>query len=144
MNNFEVQQIAKQTFKYLQANIRVGMHLPELRKIAEKKMTELGATSFWYWDVGAFIFSGGDTALSVSGRHYKTAEKVIAENDIITVDLSPQVGNVWDDFARTIIIENGKVTPATAVSIDETGGLVVKTADGVEKTLKSGEISVRW
>ena len=114
MNNFEVQQIAKQTFKYLQANIRVGMHLPELRKIAEKKMTELGATSFWYWDVGAFIFSGGDTALSVSGRHYKTAEKVIAENDIITVDLSPQVGNVWGDFARTIIIENGKVIPSTA------------------------------
>ena len=113
MNNFEVQQIAKQTFKYLQANIRVGMHLPELRKIAEKKMTELGATSFWYWDVGAFIFSGGDTALSVSGRHYKTAEKVIAENDIITVDLSPQVGNVWGDFARTIIIENGKVIPST-------------------------------
>ena len=41
-------------------------------------------------------------------------------------------------------IENGKVTPATAVAIDETGGLVVKTADGVEKTLKSGEISIRW
>lgn len=89
------------------------MHLPELRKIAEKKMTELGATSFWYWDVGAFIISGGDTALSVSGRHYKTAGKVIAENDIITVDLSPQVGNVWGDFARTIIIENGKVIPST-------------------------------
>lgn len=63
--------------------------------------------------MGAFIFSGGDTALSVSGRHYKTAEKVIAENDIITVDLSPQVGNVWGDFARTIIIENGKVIPST-------------------------------
>jgi len=41
-------------------------------------------------------------------------------------------------------IENGKVTPAKAVAIDETGGLVVKTADGVEKTLKSGEISIRW
>ena len=93
------------------------MHLPELRKIAEKKMTELGATSFWYWDVGAFIISGGDTALSVSGRHYKTAEKVIAENDIITVDLSPQVDNVWGDFARTIIIENGKVIPSDRKSV---------------------------
>lgn len=76
-------------------------------------MTELGATSFWYWDVGAFIFSGGDTTFSVSGRHYKTAEKVIAENDVITVDLSPQVGNVWGDFARTIILEDGKVIQST-------------------------------
>lgn len=41
-------------------------------------------------------------------------------------------------------IENGAVTPAEAVSIDETGGLVVKTSDGTEKTLKSGDISIRW
>lgn len=41
-------------------------------------------------------------------------------------------------------IENGIITPATAVSIDEEGGLVVKTEDGKEKTLKSGEISIRW
>lgn len=41
-------------------------------------------------------------------------------------------------------IENGIVTPATAISIDEAGGLVVKTENGTEKTLKSGEISIRW
>ncbi|MDE5671208.1 MAG: biotin--[acetyl-CoA-carboxylase] ligase [Eubacterium sp.] len=41
-------------------------------------------------------------------------------------------------------IENGVVTPATALSIDEAGGLVVKTENGTEKTLKSGEISIRW
>lgn len=89
------------------------MTLPELRRIAEDKMLSLGATSFWYWDVGAFVFSGVDTVLSVSGRHYETAEKVIAENDIITVDLSPQVDNVWGDFARTIIIEDGEVVADT-------------------------------
>lgn len=45
---------------------------------------------------------------------------------------------------RINYIENGVVTPAKAVSIDETGGLVVKTENGTEKTLKSGEISIRW
>lgn len=40
-------------------------------------------------------------------------------------------------------IQNGKVTPATAVAIDESGGLVVRLSDGSEKTLRSGEISVR-
>ncbi len=41
-------------------------------------------------------------------------------------------------------IQNGKVTPATAVAIDEKGGLVVETEDGARQTLRSGEISIRW
>ena len=40
-------------------------------------------------------------------------------------------------------IQNGKVTPATAIAIDESGGLVVRLEDGSETTLRSGEISVR-
>lgn len=109
MTNAEVQQIAKQTIDFIKSQIKIGMSLRELREIAENKMLSLGATSFWYWDIGAFIFSGEETTLSVSGKRYKTADKVIKENNIITVDLSPQVGNVWGDYARTIIIENGVV-----------------------------------
>ncbi len=109
MTNAEVQKIAKQTMTFIKSQIRVGMSLLELRQIAESKMLSLGATSFWYWDIGAFIFSGDETTLSVSGKHYKTANRVIKENDVITVDLSPQVGNVWGDYARTVIIENGNV-----------------------------------
>ncbi len=94
---------------FIKTQIRVGMSLQELIQLAESKMLALGATSFWYWDIGAFVFSGDETALSVSGKHYKTADRNIKETDIITVDLSPQCGNVWGDYARTIIIENGAV-----------------------------------
>ncbi len=45
----------------------------------------------------------------MSGKHYQTANTLIKVNDIITIDLSPQVGNIWGDYARTIIIENGVV-----------------------------------
>ena len=109
MKPFEVQQIAKRTLEFLQRQICAGMTLHDIRRIAEDKMLSLGATAFWYWNVGAFVFSGEDTVLSVSGKNYLTAEKIIAENDIITVDLSPQVGDIWGDFARTVIIENGAV-----------------------------------
>ncbi len=40
-------------------------------------------------------------------------------------------------------IKEGKVTPATAVEIDETGGLVVRLENGETTTLRSGEISIR-
>jgi len=87
MTNTEVQKIAKQTMSFIKSQIKVGMSLQELRQMAEIKMLSLGATSFWYWDIGAFIFSGDETTLSVSGKRYKTADKAIKENDIITVDL---------------------------------------------------------
>lgn len=107
MTNAEVQQIAKLTMSFIKSEIKAGMSLQKLRKLAESKMLELGATSFWYWDIGAFIFSGDETAVSVSGKQYKTSDRLIQENDIITVDLSPQFDNIWGDYARTIIIENG-------------------------------------
>lgn len=40
-------------------------------------------------------------------------------------------------------IQNGRVTPATAVSIDETGGLEVELENGERTVLRSGEISIR-
>lgn len=40
-------------------------------------------------------------------------------------------------------IKNGIVIPATAVGIDDVGGLEVVLADGTHETLRSGEITVR-
>lgn len=105
----EVQEIAKKTMDYIQGVIVPGMALPEIRSLCEEKMRVLGADSFWYWDVGAFVFAGEETALSVSGRGYRTSKRVIGENDIITIDLSPQVGDIWGDYARTLIVENGRI-----------------------------------
>ena len=34
----------------------------------EEKLLELGADSFWDWDVGAFVFAGDETTISVSRR----------------------------------------------------------------------------
>lgn len=137
MTNVEVQQIAKQTMSFIKSKIRAGMSLQELRQIAESKMLSLGTTSFWYWDIGAFIFSGEETTLSVSGNHYQTANKLIKENDIITVDLSPQIGNIWGDYARTIIIENGVVVNEInrICNAEWKGGLIME--DKLHKELLS-------
>ncbi|MBR1482713.1 MAG: aminopeptidase P family protein [Ruminococcus sp.] len=109
MNNSKVQSIAKQTIDYIKTVIKPNMNLREIRKLCEGKMLSLGADSFWYWNIGAFVFSGDETTISVSGREYVTADKPVSDNDIITIDLSPQCKNVWGDYARTIIIENGTV-----------------------------------
>ena len=105
----QIQQTAKQTIAYIKKIIKPGMKLFDIRKLCEEKLLELGADSFWYWDVGAFVFVGDETTVSVSGKQYVTSDKIIENNDIITIDLSPQAGDIWGDYARTIIVENGKV-----------------------------------
>lgn len=107
MTHKEVQQIAKDTINYARNIIHSGMTLVELRTICENRMLESGADSFWYWNIGAFVFCGKETSLSFSGKNYITSNSIIKENDIITIDLSPQCGNIWGDYARTIIIQNG-------------------------------------
>ena len=68
MQYTDVQNIAKKTMEFIKDNIKPGITLPEIRILCETKMMELGADSFWYWDVGAFVFAGDETTLSVSGK----------------------------------------------------------------------------
>lgn len=109
MDHKAVQVMGKVTMEYIKTVLKPGMGLKEVRRLCEKKMLELGADSFWYWNVGAFVFSGKETTLSVSGREYETSDRVLQEEDIITIDLSPQREEIWGDYARTIILEKGKV-----------------------------------
>lgn len=115
----KVQKIAKDTIEYAKQNIKSGMNLLDIRKMCEDKMLDLGADSFWYWDIGAFVFSGDETTISVSGKKYKTSDRIINENDIITIDLSPQSKDIWGDYARTIIVENGVVVELDAIANNE-------------------------
>ena len=109
MHICDMQKLNRDTIAYISALIQPGMTLCELRLLCEEYMLTHGADSFWYWDVGAFVFRGEDTILSVSGKQYKTADTLIEPNDIITIDLSPQCNCVWGDYARTVIVEDGIV-----------------------------------
>ena len=105
----EMQNLNRSTIEFASTIIVPGMSLARLRKMCEEYMLSHGADSFWYWDVGAFVFAGNRTAVSVSGREYKTDDHIIEPNDIITIDLSPQNNCVWGDYARTLIVENGRI-----------------------------------
>lgn len=104
----QVQAIARRAMDLTRDALRPGMSLHEVREDCEATLLELGADSFWYWQIGAFIFAGEGTTLSVSGREYATPEYVLGEDELITLDLSPQRRGVWGDFARTLILEDGK------------------------------------
>ncbi|WP_227873237.1 M24 family metallopeptidase [Brachybacterium ginsengisoli] len=102
-----MQDMARAAMESARASLRPGQSLHELRRLGEDALRELGADSFWYWGIGAFVFAGEDTVLSVSGREYRTPEHILGESELITVDLSPQRRGIWGDFARTLVLEDG-------------------------------------
>lgn len=76
-----MQNLNRSAIKHAAATIEIGMRLSDIKELLENYLLENGADSFWYWDVGAFIFAGDETALSVSGKDYKIADRVIRRNE---------------------------------------------------------------
>ena len=107
-HHIQAQQIARQAMERIQDCIQPGMELAQVRRLCEAELCRLGAESFWYYDIGAFCFAGDQTALSVSGRQYQVADRRLQGDEILTIDLSPQVNGCWGDYARTIILQQGK------------------------------------
>ncbi len=72
---FEIQNLNRATIKYAADIIKVGMNLSDINTLCENYLLEHGADSFWYWDVGVFVFAGDETAVSISGKDYKVLEE---------------------------------------------------------------------
>ena len=68
---FEMQNLNRAAIKYAADIIKIGMNLSDIKTLCENYLLEHGADSFWYWDVGAFVFAGDETAVSVSGKDYQ-------------------------------------------------------------------------
>lgn len=109
--NLNAQNIAREAMTLTCEYLRPGQSLQEVRDYCEETMLHLGAESFWYYGIGAFIFSGADTVLSVSGRDYETPNREVQAEDLLTIDLSPQYQGAWGDYARTIVMEDGETLP---------------------------------
>ncbi|MEK3712733.1 M24 family metallopeptidase [Paenibacillus sp. FSL R7-0333] len=111
-----VQSIAKATISQLQGIIKEGITEKEIVYRAEEIMRDKGIHSFWYHGVGAFVHVGKRTIRSESGKEYKPSDTLVRRNDIVTIDLSPEINAYWGDYARTLIVIDGKVIAEDALA----------------------------
>ena len=63
-----MQNLNRAAIKYIAGTIKTGMNLRDIKTLCEDYLLKNGADSFWYWDVGAFVFAGNETAISISGK----------------------------------------------------------------------------
>lgn len=104
-----VQSVAKATISELSQIIEEGITEKEIVHRAEEIMRNKGIHSFWYHGIGAFVHVGERTVISESGKDYKPSDTRVGRHDMVTIDLSPEMNTYWGDYARTLIVLNGKV-----------------------------------
>jgi len=106
----KAQGIARKTMKYLGIIIREGISEAHIAELAENYMRKMTSGEFWYHGVGALVLVGDRTTMSVSGKEYFPDENnIVAEEDIVTVDLNPVIKGCWGDYARTFVVSKGKL-----------------------------------
>ncbi|MFD0589472.1 M24 family metallopeptidase [Paenibacillus sp. GCM10027627] len=113
-----VQSIAKSTMSEIKDIITEGISECEIVKKAEDIMRNKGIQLFWYHGIGAFVHVGKRTVLSESGKEYRPSETAVSNNDLVTVDLSPQLSHYWGDYARTFVVIDGKAVDEEAIVED--------------------------
>ncbi len=102
-----VQNIAKRVHKNLGKHINAKSTEYSIVEKAKELLNDFGAPETWYYDVPAFVLLGERSCLSISGKDYSPATEKVGKINLVTVDLSPLVGNVWGDCARSYFVENG-------------------------------------
>lgn len=107
-----IQNIALKTLVDIRPFIYAGATEKSIAENCVKLLEAAGIKDCWYHNVPAFVLAGDRSTLSISGRQYEPSEIPIREQDVVTIDLSPEQDGYWGDCARTYIIENGAVTEA--------------------------------
>lgn len=115
----KVQAISRETINFLNSYIKEGISEKEIFDTAENFMKQKGISSYWYYDAGAMVFVGKRTTISMSGKNYKPTDLKVKSEDLVTVDLAPEIDGFWSDFARSFVIVNGIVGEATQSKIPE-------------------------
>ncbi|MBR7800280.1 M24 family metallopeptidase [Undibacterium fentianense] len=70
-------------------------------------LCQFGLPNTWYYDCPALVLAGQRSCLSISGRQYKPSTEPIGGKNLISVDLSPCVDDIWGDFSRSFAFEFG-------------------------------------
>lgn len=115
----KVQIISRETIKFLESFIKEGVSEKEIFDAAEKFMKQKGINSYWYYNAGAMVFVGKRTIISMSGKNYQPTDLKVQSEDLVTIDLAPEIDGFWSDFARSFVVVNGIVGDANMSKIPE-------------------------
>ena len=104
----DVQAVAKNTLGQLGSTITASDTEASIAQRAVALLAEQGIFETWYYNCPAFVLLGSRSCTSMSGREYVPNIELVGQTNLVTVDLSPCLGEVWGDCARSFFVEGGR------------------------------------
>lgn len=105
---YKAQEIAKRTLVEVASKVKPGMSESDVHTLCVHIMEREGIQEWWYHGKPCMVSVGKNTVKSLSGKDYIPSKTLlVADHDIITIDVAPSVDKIWGDYARTIVIQRG-------------------------------------
>jgi Xaa-Pro aminopeptidase len=122
------QAVARLALEEIQAEIRPGVTERDLASACIRIMDASGSTGYWWYSTPAYVLAGDRLRLSVEGNAYVPAELPLAEDDMVTIDIHPEIDGRWGDCARSFFLRGGRLVDAKEAGAAQAEGIVAEAA----------------
>ncbi|GAB0116865.1 M24 family metallopeptidase [Acidisoma sp. 7E03] len=122
------QALARASLEDLAGHIRPGETEASLTEIARRIMDGRGATGYWWYDIPCVVLAGPRLRVSEEGDVFKPAEIPIGTDDMVTVDVAPEIDGIWGDCARSFFLKDGRLVSAEEAGPEQAEGMAAEAA----------------
>lgn len=121
------QAIARSVLEAIRADIRPGATERQLLERCRQLMDAGGATDYWWFGVPALVLAGPRLRDSMEGDVYVAADTPVGMNDMVTIDLAPEINGFWGDCARSYFLKNGALVSAAEAGLEQAEGVAAES-----------------
>ena len=122
----KIQGIARGTLAAIEEYIRPGATESSLLGECRRMMDAQGTTGYWWFGRAGVILSGARLRASMEGDEYEPADVPLLPDDMVTIDLSPEIDGYWGDCARSFFLKDGGLVTAAQAGPEQGEGVAAE------------------
>ncbi|MCB8874800.1 M24 family metallopeptidase [Acidisoma silvae] len=122
------QALARDSLDEIASCIRPGATEASLMEDCRRIMDAHGATGYWWYGIPAVILAGPRLHVSEEGDVYQPATIPIAPDDMVTIDVAPEIDGIWGDCARSFFLKDGAIVPPEVAGAAQAEGMAAEAA----------------
>jgi Xaa-Pro aminopeptidase len=124
----QAQTLARESLAAIADCIRPGATEASLLADCRRLMDARGATGYWWFGVPAVVLAGTRLRVSVEGDVFLPSDTPIAPDDMVTIDVAPEIDGIWGDCARSFFLKDGRLVTAEEAGPEQAAGMAAEAA----------------
>lgn len=120
------QALARDSLAAIADCIRPGATEASLLADCRRIMDARGATGYWWFGVPAVVLAGPRLRNSVEGDVFEPAEIPLAADDMVTIDVAPEINGIWGDCARSFFLKDGRLVSPEDAGPEQAEGMAAE------------------